>query len=158
MPAKNVKAKLVIEIGNEKLNFEKEHTSLAEVKERLISYLDTLIAGEYRNHVSELRMEESRLPEKERVFEPEFLPKWLKDYDIESLTQKDKVLLLIKNEYRDGWIKSQEMREKYRDVFGDDVKLSSVSTYLARFHEEGVLERKGSRAQREYKLAGLATA
>jgi hypothetical protein len=44
------------------------------------------------------------------------------------------------------------MKEEYEQVWGDEIKLSSVSTYLARFHEEGRMERKGSRAQREYRF------
>lgn len=154
MPAKNIRARFIVEIGNEKYNFEKEHTSLAELKERITSYLDTLMIGEYKASFGESKPQESS----EKIFEPEFLPAWVKDYDTESLTQKEKVMLLIKNERRNEWIKSQELKEKYREVFGEDVKLSSVSTYLARFHEEGLLERKGSRAQREYKLGGVAMA
>jgi len=154
MPAKNVKAKLVIEIGNEKYNFEKDHTSLHEVRERVVSYIDTLMMNELKFSFGEVKTREDA----ERIFEPEFLSAWVKDYDLESLTQKEKVLLLIKNERKNEWIKSQELREKYREIFGEDMKLSSVSTYLARFHEEGLLERKGSRAQREYKFGCIATA
>ena len=38
-------------------------------------------------------------------------------------------------------------------MYGESVKLSTVSTYLAQLHAEGFLERKGSKALRKYRLA-----
>lgn len=160
---KKIKAKLVIDKSGERMVLEKEAYSLAEIKDRIDNYLETLIISE-KQRISAERAERefSRFSALERTSEgefiPEFLPKWLKNYDLESLSQKEKLLLLIKHEHANEWIRSQELREEYRDIFGEDIKLSSISTYLARFYEEGLLKRRGSRAQREYFLGELATA
>ncbi|MEK6976970.1 MAG: hypothetical protein AABX40_01025 [Candidatus Hydrothermarchaeota archaeon] len=77
---------------------------------------------------------------------------WLGLYDLGSLSQKEKVLALFRHNHANDWVMSQDLQDEYEKVFGEPIKLSSLSTYLARFHEEGPLERKGSRAQREYRL------
>lgn len=84
----------------------------------------------------------------------EALPDWLSGYDVSSLSQKDKVFALLKNNHAGEWVRSQDVQKEYEIIFGEKIKLSSLSTYLARFHVHGALERKGSRAQREYKLPG----
>jgi hypothetical protein len=80
------------------------------------------------------------------------VPEWIGEYDIHSLSQKDKLYLLLQREHKEDWVRSQDMKEEYERIWGDEIKLSSVSTYLARFHGEGQMERKGSRAQREYRF------
>ena len=85
----------------------------------------------------------------------EFAPaseNWLSRYDIDRMTQKEKLLLLLKHNHAGEWVRSQEIQEEYEILFGERIKLSSLSTYLARFHESGVLQRRGSRAQWEYRL------
>ncbi|MEE8401957.1 MAG: hypothetical protein V3R86_07365, partial [Candidatus Hydrothermarchaeaceae archaeon] len=77
---------------------------------------------------------------------------WLGKYDLDDLTQMEKVFLLLKHDHETGWIKSQDLKEEYEIMYGERIKLSSISTYLARLYEKGNLERKGSRAQREYQL------
>lgn len=81
-----------------------------------------------------------------------YMSSWLSLYEIENLSQKDKVLHLIKHNHFGEWVRSQDLQEEYRIVYGENIKLSSISTYLARFWKGGVIERKGSRAQREYKI------
>ncbi|NOZ58370.1 MAG: hypothetical protein GXO66_02140 [Euryarchaeota archaeon] len=85
----------------------------------------------------------------------EFAPareSWLSGYDIERMTQKEKLLLLLKHNHPGEWVRSQDIQEEYEILFGERIKLSSLSTYLARFYESGLLERRGSRAQWEYRL------
>lgn len=77
---------------------------------------------------------------------------WLGKYDQDSLTCMEKVFLLLKHNHDTGWVKSQNLKEEYEIMYGDRIKLSAVSTYLSRLHEKGTLERKGSRAQREYRM------
>ena len=88
----------------------------------------------------------------ERPYEP-YMPEWIDEYGVRDMSQSEKVLLLLKNEHSKGWIRSQDVQDEYEKVFGEKIKLSSLSTYLARFHVQEVLQRRGSRAQREYKLA-----
>jgi hypothetical protein len=85
-------------------------------------------------------------------FKPEYVPSWLIDYNLQNLSQKDKVYLLLKKNHPSGWVRSRDLQEEYEGIFGEEIKLSSISTYLARFYEHGAVERRGSRAQREYKL------
>jgi len=51
-----------------------------------------------------------------------------------------------------GWFTSSQVRRIYEEVYGEEVRLSTISTYLASLHSGGVLERKGSRAMRQYRL------
>lgn len=89
----------------------------------------------------------------EKLFKPEFVPEWIGEYDIHSMSQKEKLYIILEKEHNEGeWVKSQDLKEEYHQIWGDIIKISSVSTYLARFHEQGKMERKGSRAQREYRL------
>ncbi|MHC1593924.1 MAG: hypothetical protein ACXQT2_01245 [Methanotrichaceae archaeon] len=66
-------------------------------------------------------------------------------------TLRDKMETFIRYEFPDTWFSSHELRERYETVL-DDVKLSTVSTYLSRMQKEGVLERRGNRNQRRYRL------
>lgn len=103
---------------------------------------------------------EGEIPEMEPVkYESLYEDKsWLGNYDLDDLTQMEKVFLLLKHNHEKGWVKSQDMKEEYEIMYGDRIKLSSLSTYLARLYEKGTLERKGSRAQREYRMSAPSPA
>ncbi len=100
-------------------------------------------------------LRESREPSLSKI-EPEYISTWLSRYDIENMSQKDKVLHLLKNNHPDEWVRSQDIQGEYEIIYGEKIKLSSLSTYLSRFFGSGTLERKGSRAQREYKVPEMA--
>ncbi len=68
-----------------------------------------------------------------------------------SGTLMDRLEKFIRFEFPDAWFTSQELRERYETVI-DDIKLSTVSTYLSRMNQDGVLERRGNRNNRQYKL------
>lgn len=57
----------------------------------------------------------------------------------------------IQYEFPDRWFSSQELRDRYETV-ADDIKLSTVSTYLSRLAKAGLLESRGSRNNRKYFL------
>jgi DNA-binding transcriptional regulator PaaX len=63
----------------------------------------------------------------------------------------DRLERFIRFEFPNNWFTSQELRERYETV-ADDIKLSTVSTYLSRMNRDGLLERKGNRNNRQYKL------
>ncbi len=84
---------------------------------------------------------------RQKIFAP-----WLKKYNLKNLSIKDKVFLLLKYNHPNEWVRSQDLKIEYEFIYKEKIKLSSLSTYLARFYEEGLLERRGSRAQREYRL------
>ena len=72
--------------------------------------------------------------------------------DMDSLTIKERLLFIIKNNFRYGWFRSSDVKEEYERQFGEEIKASTVATYLARFYEEGILDRRGNRVSREYRL------
>jgi DNA-binding transcriptional ArsR family regulator len=57
----------------------------------------------------------------------------------------------IKFEFSNTWFTTQELRERYETV-ADDIKLSTVSTYLSRMNRDGLLDRRGNRNNRQYRL------
>lgn len=68
-----------------------------------------------------------------------------------SRTLRDRLEIFIREEFPDSWFSSNELRDRYETV-SDDIKLSTVSTYLSRMYYDGVLERRGNRTQRQYRL------
>ena len=74
----------------------------------------------------------------------------LDETNVESLTIIDKLKLLFKKLQKIGWFTSQHVKELYYHEFGEELKSSTVSTYLNRLHGSGELSRRGSRVKREY--------
>ena len=70
----------------------------------------------------------------------------------EDLSIKDKLIILLKKHFRHGRFTSKDLQEFYESKFGENVKISTISTYLTRMFEEGILDRSGSRKQREFRL------
>lgn len=134
-----IKIRMEVQDGKSKSNITFEGLSYAEARNRI----DDFLSYAYRNEVFE--------PPRE-PFKPEFLPEWIGEYDLDSLSQKDKVLILLKRKHPEGWVRSQQIKEEYEATYAEQIKLSSLSTYLARFYNQGVMKRRGSRAQREYQF------
>ncbi|NPV62973.1 MAG: hypothetical protein HPY61_10155 [Methanotrichaceae archaeon] len=67
-------------------------------------------------------------------------------------TLMDRLENFIKYEFPNSWFTTQELRERYETVM-DDIKLSTVSTYLSRMNRDGMLERRGNRNNRQYRLS-----
>ncbi|MHC1610144.1 MAG: hypothetical protein ACXQTW_00825 [Candidatus Methanospirareceae archaeon] len=75
-------------------------------------------------------------------------------YGGEDLTIKERLASFLRFDERapEGWFTSSEIKRIYEEVFDENVRLSTISTYLASLHSDGILERKGSRAKRQYRL------
>ena len=69
----------------------------------------------------------------------------------ENRTLRYRLEIFVRQEFPDSWFSSNELRDRYEAV-SDDIKLSTVSTYLSRMYYDGVLERRGNRTQRQYRL------
>ncbi len=84
-------------------------------------------------------------------------PSTINSYDVESegLTIKERLAFFLQYDERapKDWFTSSDLKKIYEEAYGDDVKLSTLSTYLASLHSEDILMRTGSRAQRRYKVA-----
>lgn len=66
-------------------------------------------------------------------------------------TLMDRLGDFIRFEFSSTWFTTQELRERYETV-ADDIKLSTVSTYLSRMNRDGLLDRRGNRNNRQYRL------
>ena len=74
----------------------------------------------------------------------------LDENKVESLSIIDKLKLLFEKLKKIGWFTSQHVKELYFHEFGEELKSSTVSTYLNRLYGSGELSRRGSRVKREY--------
>jgi DNA-binding transcriptional ArsR family regulator len=102
----------------------------AIVREKVIDFL--IAAGVFSEETDEVRGLPQPKPEDNR-------------------TLRDRLEIFVRQEFPDSWFSSNELRDRYEAV-SDDIKLSTVSTYLSRMYYDGVLERRGNRTQRQYRL------
>ncbi|MFW9934627.1 MAG: hypothetical protein ACFFDU_03725 [Candidatus Thorarchaeota archaeon] len=72
--------------------------------------------------------------------------------DVDSWTVRQKVRYIVLRNCRHGWFTSKDIQELYDHTFHSQIPLATASTYLSRMHKEGSLTRRGSAAQREYRL------
>ncbi len=72
--------------------------------------------------------------------------------ELDNLSIMDKLLIIIKRQMKYGWFTSRDIQEFYQAEYREEVKLSTISTYLSRMFEEKILDRRGSRRRREYRL------
>jgi len=77
--------------------------------------------------------------------------------DYSSGTLMDRLGSFIRYEFTNTWFTTQELRERYETV-ADDIKLSTVSTYLSRMNRDGLLDKRGNRNNRQYRLMEMADA
>jgi len=82
--------------------------------------------------------------------------------DIEKVAEEanlnsvgSKIRNLVENKFSFGDFTSSELLEAYEDEFNEPVKLSIISTYLARFADRGVLVRNRNRKEWLYRKMTL---
>lgn len=80
------------------------------------------------------------------------MSKDIADLSSDRLTIKDRLKLFLKFEYRTAWFGTVDVKERYERQYGEEIKISTVSTYLSRLHNEGFLERRGNKVEREYRI------
>lgn len=73
--------------------------------------------------------------------------------DDKPLTLKERLEMFLRFEFPGAWFSSLDVKRRYESVYGK-INLSTVSTYLARMQRNNLLERRGNRNQREYRLKG----
>ncbi|MBC7114737.1 MAG: hypothetical protein PWR13_1283 [Archaeoglobi archaeon] len=71
--------------------------------------------------------------------------------DFEPLSVRERLEYYLRYEFPPIWFTSRDLKEAYERKYGEEIKLSTVSTYLARMCREGLVERRGNRASREYR-------
>ena len=82
------------------------------------------------------------------------------EYEGDDLTIKERLASFLRYDERapEGWFTSSQIKRIYEVLFEENLRLSTISTYLASLHSNGILERKGSRAKRQYRLAATERA
>jgi len=82
--------------------------------------------------------------------------------DIEKVAEEanlnsvgSKIRNLVENKFSFGDFTSSELLEAYEDEFNEPVKLSVISTYLARFADRGILLRNRNRKEWLYRKMTL---
>lgn len=80
------------------------------------------------------------------------MAKDIQDLSDDGMTIKDRLKLFLKFEYRGAWFGTIDVKDRYGRTYGEEIKISTVSTYLSRLHNEGFLERRGNKIEREYRL------
>lgn len=74
----------------------------------------------------------------------------------ESLSVRERLELFLKYEYPNVWFTSTDIKNHYERIY-DPINISTVSTYLARMCDRGIVERRGNRMHREYRVYETAT-
>jgi hypothetical protein len=92
-------------------------------------------------------------PEKP-VSEPDMDSK-IADLMADKYTIKDRLRLFLKFEFGGKWFSTVAVKDKYESTYGEEIKVSTVSTYLTRLYNEGYLERRGNRVSREYHVIAV---
>ncbi|MHA1839194.1 MAG: hypothetical protein ACTSVM_05075 [Candidatus Ranarchaeia archaeon] len=73
--------------------------------------------------------------------------------DMDSLTIKHKIEIIILQNFRHGWFNTKDLIEQYEMRFHEKLKKTTAATNLQRlFKDEEILERKGSRSRYEYRI------
>jgi len=78
------------------------------------------------------------------------MAKDIADLSADKPTLKERLRLFLKFEFSGDWFTTLQVKAKYEHQYGEEIKLSTVSTYLTRLYGEGFLERRGNRVEREY--------
>ncbi len=72
--------------------------------------------------------------------------------DMESWSKFQKVRYIVLRHCRHGWFNSKDLQELYDRTFHPSINLTTASEYLRRLHTQDILSRRGSAAQREYRV------
>ena len=69
-----------------------------------------------------------------------------------ELSKVDRAQLTIEKYFPLVWFSSRDVQSVYEQEFKEPIQLSTISTYLARMADRGVLDRSGPLNQRRYRL------
>jgi hypothetical protein len=69
----------------------------------------------------------------------------------------DKVFSIVRQKFIIPWFSSKDIQTVYEQELCEPISLSTVSTYLSRMADQGILTRKGPANNRRYKLLPLAS-
>ncbi|MHC1629135.1 MAG: hypothetical protein ACXQTI_09955 [Candidatus Nezhaarchaeales archaeon] len=73
--------------------------------------------------------------------------------ETQEQTLMERFRQVIEENFSDGsWFTSKDVLDAYRRIYNENLKLSTVSTYLLRLYNSGFLERRGERKNRLYRV------
>ena len=75
--------------------------------------------------------------------------------ELEEMSKFDRVLMLLQRRFPVGWFVSQDVMVAYEDIYDEPIGLSTVSTYLSRLVDRGVVSKSGGLATRRYRLRSV---
>ena len=69
-----------------------------------------------------------------------------------ELSKIDKIRLVIEKSFPIGWFSSTDIQSAYEEEFKEPISLSTVSTYLSRMADRGILSKNSVSNRRRYKI------
>jgi DNA-binding transcriptional ArsR family regulator len=69
-----------------------------------------------------------------------------------ELSKIDKIRLLVEKRFPIGWFSSKDIQSTYEEEFKEPISLSTVSTYLSRMADRGILIKNGISNRRRYRI------
>jgi DNA-binding transcriptional ArsR family regulator len=69
-----------------------------------------------------------------------------------ELSKIDKIRLLVEKRFPIGWFSSKDIQSTYEEEFKEPISLSTVSTYLSRMADRGILIKNGTSNRRRYRI------
>jgi len=71
---------------------------------------------------------------------------------VSDLSKQDKVRLLVARNFPIVWFSSKDVQDLYEKELGEPISLSTVSTYLSRMADRGILARSSASNKRCYRM------
>jgi len=69
-----------------------------------------------------------------------------------ELSKIDKIRLVVEKSFPIGWFSSKDIQSAYEQEFKEPVSLSTVSTYLSRMADRGILTKNKVSNRRRYRI------
>jgi len=70
----------------------------------------------------------------------------------EGLTKFKKIQSIIENNFSSSWFSARDVQLEYENITGEQIGLSTVSTYLSRLSEQGLLIKEKVSNRTRYRL------
>lgn len=69
-----------------------------------------------------------------------------------SLTKFEKIQSIIENNFLSSWFSAKDVQSEYENATGEKISLSTVSTYLSRLSDRGLLAKQKISNKTRYRL------
>lgn len=69
-----------------------------------------------------------------------------------NVAKYDKIRMIVEKNFPIIWFRSRDVQSVYKNEFNEPINLSTVSTYLSRMVDRGILTKSGAFNNRRYKI------